>query len=127
MFKNIKTVYAVMFFGLLLTEIIIALFIKDNFIRPYIGDLLVTVLICSFCRIFIPKKVVALPIYVFAFSIIVEFAQHIDIVKILGLQNIRFLSILIGRSFSMVDILCYALGCLVFFIIDKFLIKKYIG
>ncbi len=127
MFKNIKTVYAVMFFGLLLTEIIIALFIKDNFIRPYIGDLLVTVLICSFCRIFIPKKVAALPIYVFAFSIIVEFAQHIDIVKILGLQNIRFLSILIGRSFSMVDILCYALGCLVFFIIDKFLIKKYIG
>ena len=32
-------------------EVCIALFVRDSFIRPYGGDLLVTVLICCFLRI----------------------------------------------------------------------------
>ncbi len=122
--KKTRIIYLVLFTALMLTEIFIALFVKDNFIRPYVGDILVTVLICNFVRIFIPQGVKVLPIYVFIFAAAVEVAQYFDIVKILGFENNSFLSTLIGRTFSPHDILCYAIGCLLFFITDIF-IQKY--
>lgn len=124
MLKSKRIIYALLFVALFLIEVIIALFVHDNFIRSYIGDLLVTVLLCAFLRIFIPEKIKALPIFVFIFSVLVEFAQYIDIVKLLGLENSNFLSVLIGRSFSVIDIICYGLGCILFFVLDFFLIKK---
>ena len=102
--KKLKFIYLVLFAVLLLTEICVALFIRDNFIRPYVGDILVTVLICNFVRIFIPQGIKMLPIYVFIFSATVEVAQYFDIVKILGFENNRFLSTLVGRTFSLHDI-----------------------
>ena len=35
-----------------LVEVCIALFVRDRFIRPYVGDMLVVVLIYTFLRIF---------------------------------------------------------------------------
>lgn len=113
-----RKTYGIIFLLLLITEVCIALFIKDNFIRPYIGDVLVTVLICCFLRAVIPKKVKALPIYVFIFAAAVEAAQYFDIVKLLGLENVRFVSVIVGRTFSFHDILCYAIGCALFAIAE---------
>lgn len=117
--KKLRILYAVLFCGILLTEIIIALFVNDNFVRPYVGDVLVTVLICCFFRVFIPQGVTALPVYVFLFAVAVEIGQYFDIVKLIGLEDSKFFSILLGRTFSAVDILCYALGCILFFAIDR--------
>ena len=100
-------------------KVCIALFVHDDFVRPYIGDALVTVLLCCMCRIAIPKGVSALPLYVFVFAVLVETAQYIDIVKLLGWENHAFLSTIIGRTFSWVDIVCYGTGCLVFWLIEK--------
>ena len=124
MLKSKRIVYALLFAALFFTEVIIALFVHDNFIRSYIGDLLVTVLLCSFLRIFIPEKIKALPIFVFIFSVLVEFAQYIDIVKLLGAQNNKFLSVIVGRYFSVIDIICYALGCILFLILDRYIISR---
>ena len=113
-----------MFCGILLIEIIIALFVNDSFVRPYVGDMLVTVLICCFCRVFVPQKVASLPVWVLIFATAVEIGQYFDMVKLLGLENNRFLSILLGRTFSGADILCYAIGCLIFFVIDYIIRKR---
>ncbi len=123
MLKRLRMVYAVLFGGILLVEIGIALFVHDAFVRPYIGDMLVTVLLCCFCRIFVPQKVTLLPAYVFLFAVAVELLQYVDIVQLLGLQNSRFLSVLVGRTFSAADIFCYALGCLAFFAADRIIRK----
>ncbi len=119
--KRIK--YALLFGALLIIEACIALFVRDAFVRPYVGDMLVTVLVCAFARIFIPRGVKFLPLYVFIFSALVETLQYFDIVKLLGLESNRILSVLIGRTFSFADIVCYAVGCLAFFGID-YLIQK---
>ncbi len=103
---------------LLLTEILIALFVRDDFVRPYVGDVLVTVLICCFLRIFFPCGVKALPVYVFIFAAAVEVLQYFDVVKLLGLESNRLLSTIIGRTFSFADLICYAVGCLLFFIVE---------
>ena len=122
--KKERLTYALIFGAVFFIEVLIALFVRDNFIRPYVGDMLVTVLIAAFLRVIIPRGLRLLPLYVFIFSAMVEIAQYFDIVKLLGLESSRILSILIGRTFSFADILCYAVGCLAFFGIDYLLQKK---
>lgn len=117
--KNVG--YALITIGLLIVEVLIALFVHDEFIRPYIGDVLVTVLICTFLRIFIPESVKLLPLYVFIFAAGVEILQYFRVVEVLGLAENRFFSILIGSIFDVKDIVCYGVGCVVFFLGDKFL------
>ena len=116
---KIRIKYAVITLLLLEIEVLIALFVHDKFIRPYIGDVLVTVLICTFLRIFIPKGVNLMPLYVFIYAAGVEVLQYFKIVEVLGLSDNRFFSILIGSVFDMKDIVCYGVGCLVFFVVEK--------
>ena len=117
--KKLRLAYATSFILLLFTEILIGLYVHDNFIRPYIGDVLVTILLCCLCRTVIPKGARALPIYVFVFATLVELAQYFEIVKILGVENNRLLSTIIGTSFSPIDLICYGVGCLIFWAAEK--------
>ena len=95
---------------ILIVEIFIGLFVHDGFVRPFIGDVLVVVLIYMFIRIFIPEKIRLLPLFVFLFAVVVELLQFIRIVEILGLQDNRLMSTIIGTSFDIRDILCYFVG-----------------
>ena len=123
-----RAIYAAAFCLLFLTEVGIALFVHDTFIRPYVGDALVTVLLCCLFRAVIPEGVPALPVYVFAFAALVEIAQYFDVVKLLGLENSTIISTVVGRTFSWADVICYAVGCAAFWLAEKavctFLRKK---
>lgn len=105
--------YLSAFFILLTIEVFIALFVNDNFIRPYIGDVLVVIVIYTFIRGIIRRKIKKLPIYIFLFGVLVEVLQYFRIVDILHLQNNRFFTILIGTSFDVKDIMCYFVGTLI--------------
>lgn len=109
---------------LLAIEIFIGLFVYDRFVRPFIGDVLVVILIYTFIRIFIPEKVRLLPLYVFIFSVMVELLQLIKIVEILGLQDNKLMSTIIGTSFDIRDILCYFVGCAFCGIWENLLYRK---
>ena len=113
--KNRRIIYLITFLFLLLAEIFIALFINDSFIRPYIGDVLVIILICAFLRIFVPEKPKLLPLYATVFGITVEFLQYFDFASYLGAESNRFISIFLGRTFDVKDIFCYAAGGFLFF------------
>lgn len=95
---------------LLITEVLIALFVHDRFIRPYVGDVLVVILLYSFIRIFIPDRVVYLSLYIFGFAVLVELLQLFSFVNWVGLENSRFFRILIGSVFDWADIICYFAG-----------------
>lgn len=116
--------YAAAFALLLLCEILIALFVRDAFLRPYGGDILVTVLICAFVRIFFPAGIRLLPLYVFLFAAAVEALQYFDFVRLIGLADSAFFSTLLGRSFSWIDILCYGAGCALFALTEYLLDKR---
>lgn len=120
-----RLIYAAVFLLLLITEVIIALFVRDAFLRPYGGDVLVTILLCSLVRILFPKGIKLLPLYVFIFSVLVEFAQYINIVKLLGLSDIAFFRIIVGTSFSPIDIICYGAGCILFFVFEGLILKSF--
>ncbi len=95
---------------LFMTEVLIALFVHDRFIRPYAGDILVVLLIYTLIRIFFPERPHLLPLYVFLLASGVELLQYFEIVRILGLENHALVCTLIGTTFDVRDILCYAAG-----------------
>ena len=99
--------YAIATVILLLIEALIAIYV-----RPYIGDVLVVVVLYTFIRIFVPERCKLLPLYIFMFAALVEGMQMFHVVEALGWQDNRFLSILVGSVFDWKDILCYAVGCI---------------
>ena len=105
---------------MLITEMLIGLFVNDAFVRPYVGDMLVTILICCFFRVLFPTGVGALPVYVFLFAAAVEIGQYFDVVKLLGLADNMFLSTVLGRTFSALDLICYGIGCLAFWGMERY-------
>ena len=117
--------YALCFAGIFLTEVLIALFVRDDFIRPYGGDILVTVLICCFMRILFPEGVRLLPVWVFLLAAAVEIGQAFDFVSLMGLGEIAFFQILLGSTFSWADMLCYAAGCALFWVTEKAVRQKF--
>ena len=116
---NIRIFYALAFAVILSIEVLIALFVRDTFIRPYGGDILVTVLICCFIRIYFPRGIRLLPVWVFLFAAAVEIGQYFDFVTLLGLGGIPLFRILLGSTFSWADLFCYAAGCSLFFAAER--------
>ncbi|HPW98047.1 MAG TPA: DUF2809 domain-containing protein [Flavobacterium sp.] len=102
--------YFIAFSLLLFTEIFIALYVNDSFIRPYFGDYLVVILIYCFVMSILVFSKWKTAFYVLFFAFVVEFLQYLDCIKELGLQNNKFAKIIIGTSFSWHDVLCYILG-----------------
>lgn len=100
------------FLALFALEVFIALFVKDRIIRPYIGDVLVVVLIYYFCASFIRVPKVALLIAVLLFAYSVEIAQYFNLITHLGLDHSRFWTIVIGNSYHWLDMLSYTVGAL---------------
>ncbi len=119
-----RAAYFIIFIFLLIIEILIALYIHDNFVRPYIGDVLVVILIYTFLRTFIPDKIKLMPLYIFIFAVVVEILQYFRIVEILGFQNNIFMSVLIGSVFDIKDIICYGIGCIILGIYELILSLK---
>lgn len=97
---------------LIVTEVMIALYVHDDFVRPYVGDMLVVIAVYCAVRIVIPVKCKLLPLYVFIFAGGVELLQYFDLVGELGLENNVFLKTLLGSVFDVKDIACYAVGCI---------------
>lgn len=111
--------YLLAFMVITLIEVCIALFIHDKVIRPFVGDILVVILMYTCIRAFVLKSIKLLPIYLFVFSFAIEWLQYIKILKILQLQHNRFLSIVFGTTFDIKDILCYLVGTLILIVWEK--------
>jgi hypothetical protein len=102
-------------------EILIATVLKDNFfIRAYLGDVIVVMLLYTLVKSFFVTDDKKLILGIFAFSCLVEFAQFFSIAEKLGFQTGSLMYIVIGNSFSWIDILCYGVGCLILYLVVKF-------
>ncbi len=112
MFKFNKTYFALaaLIFSI---EVLIAIYVHDTIVRPYIGDLLVVILIYCFVKAFLDLKVVPTAIFVLLFSFFIETVQYFNIVKKLGLEDSKIARTVIGTSFEWIDILAYTTGIVI--------------
>lgn len=104
--------FAVAFILLFAAEAGIALFVHDRFVRPYLGDVLVVILLYCLIRAVFPKGFLLLPGAIFLFAVGVEVLQYFHFVEKIGLGRFTLARVLLGTSFSFWDILCYFVGCL---------------
>lgn len=116
--------YVGIFLILLIVEVLIALYVHDAIIRPFVGDILVVILVYSFIRIFWDNHSRLLPIYVFIFAVIIEFGQYFELVEKLKVENNPFIRVLIGTTFDIKDIVCYLLGTLILVALQTFKKKE---
>lgn len=105
-------------------EVLIALFVHDSFVRPYLGDVFVVVLIYCFFKTFLKLPVVTVAIMVLLFAFVIEFLQFFTIVEKLYLEKSKIAKTVIGTSFSWIDILTYIVGIAIVIVVEKYWLKK---
>jgi len=110
---------------LIAAEVFIALYVHDQFIRPYMGDVLVVMVLYCFVRIWFPEGWKRLPFYIFLFAAGVEVLQYFRLVELLKIEENTFLRILIGSVFDLKDILCYGIGCVLLGVFQSSVDRKY--
>ncbi|HEY8460622.1 MAG TPA: DUF2809 domain-containing protein [Blastocatellia bacterium] len=109
--------YAGLSIGLFAVEIFIALFVHDRLVRPFVGDMLVVVLIFTLCKTVIRGGYFQIALCAWVFSFAVEIAQRFNLISILGLQNSALAKIIIGATFDFHDLLAYSAGVLLICVI----------
>lgn len=102
-----------------IVEVIIALYINDKIIRPFVGDILVVIFIYYFIKAFLNIKPIYIAIFTLIFSFVVEILQYFNFVNMIDLGHNKAARIIIGTSFSWIDLLCYLIGFLCLFLLDK--------
>lgn len=110
---NFNLKYFLLTILIFLTEVLIATTFSNIIIlRAYIGDVLVVILIYTFILSLFKLNKLKLIIWIFLFSCVVEFLQYFHFAEILGFKDNKVMMIVLGTSFSWIDIFCYAAGCL---------------
>ena len=104
---------------ILAIEIYIAICIKGGFVRHYAGDVLAVILLYALARAIFSVPPLNLPLKIFAFATALELAQYFGAVQILGIEN-KILKVMIGGTFDFADLLCYAAGCVLAGLYEKF-------
>ena len=101
-----------------LTEVLIATKLKHiSFVRAYLGDVLVVILIYYFIKSFVKIDSKRLIFGVFIFACLIEFLQYFKFAELIGFQDNKIMMTILGNSFSWLDILCYFAGCAVLWLI----------
>jgi hypothetical protein len=116
--------YFILTILLFITEVLIAVFVHDQFVRPFVGDYLVVILIYCFFRAFIKASIWQIAIFTLLFSYAIETLQYFNLVGMLGLQHSRIANIIIGNSFAWEDIVAYTLGVITVIAIEKMVSRK---
>jgi len=100
-------------------EVLIATTFKDIFfVRAYLGDVLVVMLMYYFITAFIEINPTKLIIGLVIFSFIIEFLQYFHFGELLGFKDNKVAMIVLGNSFSWIDILCYLVGGIILYITE---------
>lgn len=103
-------------------ELLIGLF-ADGWVRWYLGDVLVVILIYTLWRTVSPMKPkhgLCLPLGILLFSFAVEFLQRWGFCDKMHITN-HLLRILIGTGFSVKDLVSYCIGIVPCMICELFL------
>lgn len=103
---------------LFIIEVLIAKY-TGGWVRGYLGDFLVVGLVYASIKtvLNIKTNIAILSTLIFAYS--VEISQYFKLAELLGFTKGSIPYIVLGNTFSIEDLVCYILGCLWIFMIEK--------
>lgn len=111
--------YAAIAFSIFLIEVLIALFVRDKFIRPFLGDVLVVVLLYFGFRTILKAGAKSIAIGVLLFAVVIEVSQFLNLAERLGLKENSVAEIILGSTFDWLDIFAYVVGTFAAYFSDK--------
>lgn len=98
------------FISLLFIEVLIAVFVNDSFIRPFVGDFLAVILLYYLFSSFYEISPIKTALIVLFIAYLIEWLQYIHFIELMGWGDRKLLKIILGSSFDWGDILAYTLG-----------------
>jgi hypothetical protein len=104
---------------LLITEVLIALYVKSGFIRHYLGDFLVVILIYCFIISFFKIRIIHAAIGVLLFAYFIELLQYLNFVNLISLEDNEIANVVLGNYFDWGDMLSYTLGIVSVLLVEK--------
>lgn len=109
---------------LLIIEIYIGARVHDNFIRPYVGDYLVVMLLYCMLLSIVDIPVMTAAISVLVFSYLIEGLQYWGMADKLGFTEPGIMRTILGSYFTWSDIWAYTLGVITIITLEYFTRKR---
>lgn len=102
--------YAAVAAFLFVIEVLIALFVRDQFVRPYLGDVLAVMLVYAGLRAATPLGTAASVGVALGIALVIEVAQALNLLGALALADNQVSRIVLGGAFDMLDMAAYLAG-----------------
>ena len=107
---KVRRIYAIAALLLFAVEVLIALFVRDVFVRSYIGDVLAVMLVYSALRTMTPLGATTAIAVTLAIAAAIEIAQALNVLGALGLGDNQIARTVFGGVFDWLDIAAYLVG-----------------
>jgi Protein of unknown function (DUF2809) len=114
-----RAAYGIATLILLVVEVLIALFVNDHFVRPYLGDVLAVVLVYASLRAVTPMGLTPALCIALGIALVIEVAQALNLTGALGLADNQFARIVLGGAFDMRDMAAYLAGVIVVLAVES--------
>jgi hypothetical protein len=111
--------YALAAAALLAVEVLIALFVHDDFVRPYLGDVLAIALVYTALRAVTPLRLGSALAVTLAIALVFELSQAANLLGVLGLADNAVARTVLGGSFDWLDLLAYGAGAVVIVVAER--------
>ncbi|MHB8064693.1 MAG: ribosomal maturation YjgA family protein [Ruminiclostridium sp.] len=102
---------------------IVKLFKDNQFIRGFIGDIIVISLIYFFIKILYDFNALKLTVFTLVIAFITEFIQLLKLTALLGIENSTLARLILGSVFDPYDLIAYTIGAFLVYIIDTRLVR----
>lgn len=100
-------------------EVVIALFVRDGFVRPYLGDVLATAMVYFAVRAVTPLGRLGAAVAALGLGLVIELGQALHVLELAGLGGSRLARVVFGGVFDLKDLVCYAVGVAVAAPLDR--------
>jgi len=100
-------------------EVVIALFVRDAFVRPYLGDVLATAMVYFGLRGVTPLGRTGAAAGAFGLGAAIEIGQAFHVLDLVGLGSSGWARVVFGGVFDFKDLACYAIGVALAMAVDR--------
>lgn len=105
-----RLVYALLAGAVFLIEVVIALWWRDGFVRPYLGDVLAVALVYLALRAATRLDPLGAAGVALVVAVAIELGQLVHVLDAVGLGGNRLARVVLGGVFDPRDIGCYLVG-----------------
>ena len=113
-----RRIYGACALGLLVVEVCIAVFVRDTFVRPYVGDALAVAFVYCILRAALPMGMWLALAVSLGIAFAIEIAQYFHVLDLLGLADNAIARTVLGYGFELMDFIAYTAGAAVVALVE---------